>query len=298
MILFQLSARILLVGMFVSLGCQISFGSISAPYSEERAAVDVLIQQAKAVQSRPVALRSLQGVVANTDRPESVRRYALQEMAAIPEPELQKYFLDVAADKFGFDPKRVFRGLAIRGYWKSRLNLTHELTDQIALLEQGLEAEFEGVWASGVRRWSANELCDRGVSRMFPEIAQTFKSITASQEADREIEFCRAKINALSSFPTRFEALGSITRSVDPRRSVDPIEDLNFELASWAIHQLAKLQTDQAEEEIAQYILRLKNELQIEFGSSQNHLAVYYLRKFGWTDDDFLERGIPPMHLL
>ena len=90
------------------------------------------------------------------------------------------------------------------------------------------------------------------------------------------------------TFGIRLLAMKHIFEEVDPTKETALVE--------WATDELIELQPDEIEEIFIEYLLRLQNDLRVEFGDSLYFIPFDFLRKRNWSDDDFKVRGIKPMH--
>ena len=139
-----------------------------------------------------------------------------------------------------------------------------------------------------VRRWAANELCQRGKSEHFEKITRSlsrYKLYTGDRE---KIELCRRQIELINMFDSRLDVMKHIFEVVDPTKEEKLVE--------WATDELVELQPDNIDKIFIDYLLRLQNVLKIEFGETPYYMPFQLLRERDWTDEMFKARGIRPMH--
>lgn len=265
----------------------------SAPFAAEQAVVDRLMAEALLPETRSQALGELTKIVEARKQYDiyqremyvELRSYAVGRMADLPIPELKEYFLQITADRFGIGFPHKLRAAAFRAYWKLRVSLVQDPVEQRRLLIQALDDQFEGFTADG---WAAMELCNRGVTDAFDAIVRVIKKKSGSSRGDEQVRLCRMKMDQLAAHPTRFDALASVLRTVDP------LEERRF--ITWAIHELAALATEESRTELAAYILRLQKDQRLERDSFLYYWPFELLRAAGWTDKKFKEMGIRPMY--
>ena len=262
--------------------------ALTVPPSEAHKDIDRLYERALQGQDRAVALDGLRAFVERGDIRLTDQAYALIKLKELAAPELKDYLLGVAMGEVKFENSARFRGLAHVAYWATLLKEAENEEEEERVLVEGLEAHVKGVRSRTVRRWVADELCRRGKSEYLDKIAWSLNRYKTDSRAQQRIELCRRKIELINMFDSRLAAMKHIFEVVDPTEETALVE--------WATNELIELQPVEIEKIFNDYLLRLQNDLKMEFGNSLYFAPFDLLRKRNWTDDDFRARGIKPMH--
>ena len=262
--------------------------AFTLPDSEAHEDIDRLYELALQSGNREAAIEDIRAYVERGDIKLSDQRYALRRLEDLAAPELKDYLLRVAMGEVEFENSAYLRAHAHRAYWATLLAEAKDEEDEERILVEGLEAHVNGVSSTTVRRWAADELCRRGKSEHFEKIAWSLNRYKTNSRAQQRIDLCGRQIELINMFDSRLAAMKHIFEVVDPTKETALIE--------WAANELIELQPDEMEEIFIDYLLRLQNDLKIEFGDFLYHVPFDFLRERNWTDDQFRARGIKPMH--
>lgn len=262
--------------------------AFTLPDSEAHEDIDRLYELAIRSENREAAIEDIRAYVERGGIKLSDQRYALRRLEELAAPELKDYLLRVAVGEVEFENSAYLRAHAHRAYWATLLAEAKDEEDEERILVEGLEANVNGVSSRTVRRWAADELCRRGKSEHFEKIAWSLNRYNTNSRAQQRIDLCGRQIELINMFDSRLAAMKHIFEVVDPTKETALIE--------WAADEIIELQPDEMEEIFIDYLLRLQNDLRVEFGDSLYHVPFDFLRKRNWTDDKFEARGIKPMH--
>lgn len=258
------------------------------PVSEAQKEIDRLYGLAVQGEDREAAIAGIRSYVERGDIGLADQQYAIKKLAALAAPELKDYLLRLAMGEIEFENSAYLRGLAHWAYWATLLKEAENEEEKERVLVEGLEAHVKGVRSKTVRRWAADELCRRGKSEFLEKIAWSLNRYKTDSRAQQRIELCRRQIELINMFESRLAAMKHIFEVVDPTEETALVE--------WATDELIELQPDEIENIFNDYLLRLQNDLKVEFGNSLYFAPFDFLRERNWTDDDFKARGIKPMH--
>ena len=262
--------------------------AFTVPASEARKDIDRLYGLAVQSEHLEAAIEDIRAYVERGGIKLSDQRYALRRLEELPAPELKDYLLRVAIGEVEFENSAYLRGNAHRAYWATLLAEAKDAADEERILVEGLEAHIKGAPDGSVRAWSAGELCRRGKSEHFEKISRSLNRYNTNSRAQQRIHLCGRQIEQINMFDSRLAAMKHIFEVVDPTKETALIE--------WAADEIIDLQPDEMEKIFIDYLLRLQNDLKIEFGDSLYHVPFDFLRKNNRTDDEFEARGIKPMH--
>lgn len=99
--------------------------------------------------------------------------------------------------------------------------------------------------APGVRTWATNQLCDRGDVLSIGLIQRSLRELWPGQSGEDKIRFCEQRIQAVSRYPERAKAIGSVLKA-----DAEPVDD---RLLRWAIQQLAAMRSPSADAELQRF---------------------------------------------
>ena len=279
----------------VSLSLTIAVGGSGPLFSHivyidpDRQAIDTAAEEVAAAANKQAALNNLQEIVSDPEREIDARRYGLGKIRELAIEykifEVQNFFLDIAKSDDIEDSLIQLRGDAFLEYSKLRVYQHDDLEGQNQVLKDLLQVEFQGKLMTHVRRYAADELCNRGVDRHLGEIYEAFR-LYRSSSAEDELELCQTKIKILQAEPDRISALEQALRWTGT------ISKLN-ELHRWAILELAGTPGERSEWILLRYALE-KRESEELADSSKRRAAVVGLVEKGWTAKRLVDAGIPP----
>jgi|GEM_PF-5348398 len=191
----------------------------------------------------------------------------LRELA--PQPGLEAEFFHLG--------NRMSRGRAqtevYRAYWEVLMDKVQDPEGKIAVLLEVVKGSSARSKPYSVRRWAADELCDRGVGAAWPDIQRVYGKDLV------KIQLCEEKIQLLAA------ACGDpVTAMAEALRGPDPFPHPGLHF--WALQGLQEMQTDRGDAALLDYLLRLNR---IDWYESRDVAAL--LKMNGWTDEDLLEKG-------
>ena len=252
----------ILVGLW---GAQLSLADMLPPFAGECAVLDRVLDSARpGTPEREVALKILElvaeGRMGSAD-PEletkvgltagelhdryfassTVRACALHNLGRADEPEALGYLANLREEDVGHDG-RVWPAARIALH-EARLRRIAQPWDRIAFLERSLSEWDE------VDHWAAEQLCNGGHYPSLPLIAEAIRR-HLSQDAEKEIGFCEARMEILSRNPDRVVAVGSFLKA-DGR-------PITRSLTGWAINQLDAMKSPKADAELERYAKELE----------------------------------------
>ena len=262
--------------------------ALTVPPSEAHKDIDRLYELAVQGENREAAIEGIRAYVERGDIKLPDQQYALTRLEDLTAPELKDYLLRVAMGEVEFENSAYLRAHAHRAYWATLLAEAKDEEDEERILVEALETHVKGVASRTVRRWASEELCRRGKSEYLEKIAWSLNRYKTDSRAQQRIELCRRQIELINMFDSRLAAMKHIFEVVDPTEETALVE--------WATNELIELQPDEIENIFNDYLLRLQNDLKVEFGNSLYFAPFDFLRKRNWSDDDFKARGIKPMH--
>jgi hypothetical protein len=262
--------------------------AVVIPESEAHKEIDRLYGLAVRGEGREAAINGIRAYVERGDIRLADQQYALIRLQDLAAPELKDYLLRLAMGEVEFENSSRLRGHAHRAYWATLLAEAKDEKDEERVLVEGLEAHVKGAPDGYVRAWAADELCRRGKSEHLEEISRSLRWYLSRDRAQKKIDFCHRQIELIKKFYSRLAAIKHILEAVDPTKEE--------ELVEWAIAELVELQSDDMEQILIEYLLRLQSDLNIEYGDFLYYMPFHLLRERNWTDDEFKARGIRPMH--
>jgi hypothetical protein len=98
---------------------------------------------------------------------------------------------------------------------------------------------------SGTASWAVEELCNSGASAALPEIQESIRRVGNGQRDQDDIQFCKDRMQVVSSHPDRAKALGSAL-NLDGQPQ-------DGRLVGWAVFQLTMMHSAGADGELAHF---------------------------------------------
>jgi len=114
-----------------------------------------------------------------------------------------------------------------------------------------------------VWNWAIEQLCDRGEALSTGIIERAIREMWRGEYGEKEIAFCRERMQALARYPERVRALGSLLKADDV-----PVND---RLLRWAINQLAAMRTAAADGELRRFAAEARR---LTAGSKTHRLSA------------------------
>jgi len=154
--------------------------------------------------------------------------------------------------------------------------------------------------ATNVQMWAVEELSNRGVRQLLPEMIKSIRSWYSSQLGDELVWLCTTKIDLLSTSQDRLEAL---TRAL----AMDDTTSRQG-LKRWAVDELCGLQTEAAKSALIGYAIALQEKYHDKLGkpivNPNDHFSGYAvsfyrtivknLRDRGMTETAIRQTGVRP----
>jgi hypothetical protein len=190
----------------------------------------------------------------------TVRAYALGRLGETGLADVESFLENLGPTELENDRTGQVRPAARIAYWDCRVRRLGKGDQAANVLEAVLFEQRDARSDGAVRSWAANELCSRGARESLPLIRQSIKSRNSLKDGDDEIRFCEVRIDILTRFATRQDALTAALRMVDDFQ--------DFRIKRWAIEGLLKLRSPQADAALLQYANELRNSAP---GTTSNH---------------------------
>jgi hypothetical protein len=168
-----------------------------------------------------------------------VRECALRQIGRTALPEAVEFLSGLKASDFADDTSQTLWGAVNIALQEAALRGIHDSYLQTKFLEEATLGRG-GMWA-------VDELCDRGSFPSLVTIQNAIRRIYRGDDrAEGYIAFCEARITALYGKPDRAKALGALLNAETDRA--------NRQLLIWAVGQLAKMHTAEADAELNRFL--------------------------------------------
>ncbi len=258
--------------------------------SKEEKMIDRFYSEALSPETQTEAVKRLKGMIEDEKLKAPDRQYAITKLGDLKIEGLEKYFLDLSAKSYKSEISRQLLSDLSRSHWKSKVNQEQDPEKQVSLLIEALSAQYEDLRDGFTRGWASNELCDRGIQSAFPKIVESVESrFSSKSDSEKIINLCQGKLEYLSKYPTRFEAMVGILDELDTYE--------NHDLKYWALDNLGEIKTEAAIQIVADFGLRLQREgreinsrlggiQDVTLHSSLHRNVLATLRGAGWSDQE------------
>lgn len=179
-----------------------------------------------------------------------VRRTAFGLIATLPAVISIPYLRSVTPDSFPDDSDKtdIYPHVRIALY-KANMLTRPSRVEHDHFLADALQMVPEDDWFIHVQKWSAEELCDRGVVDSLPLIDGFLLHLDERSHPQR-LHYCQERMTVVNSHSDRRTALRGVL-TVENARS-------NERLVHWAIAELEKLRTEEAKGVINAYLDQLE----------------------------------------
>jgi hypothetical protein len=179
-----------------------------------------------------------------------VRRTAFRLIATLPAEISIPYLRSVTPDSFPDDSDTIDVYPHVRIALHEANMLTRPSREEhYRFLANTLQKEPEDDWFIYVQKWSAEELCDKGVRDFLPLIEGFFLHLDERSHPQR-LQYCQERMTVVNSHSDRSTALKGVL-TVENARS-------NERLVHWAIAELKKLRTEEAKAAVTAYLDQLE----------------------------------------
>ncbi|NKB49753.1 MAG: hypothetical protein GKS02_10390 [Alphaproteobacteria bacterium] len=307
---------LLLAALSVITGTQSQATSYAAK-SEAQKDIDRLFQLAADGENREEAIDGIAAYVENGEIELGEQSYAVRKLEELAAPELKDYLLGIAEAEIHFANSLRLRSEAYRAYWVTWLAEAKTEAEEERILVDGLNATLTSyidvqsgehrhkpsdipygdensdsriVTRAGpsayVRRWAADELCQRGHTDHLDIIIREIKRYPWRSNAAKEIDQCQRQIEIVNKFDTKLQSMEYVIESIDRNE--------NVELTQWALEELFEMERPEADEVIFENVLYALDEQPNRQGPSTLNTSVWYLHRRNWTLEDYVDRGVDP----
>jgi hypothetical protein len=262
--------------------------------------VEKITRDISTPEKRIAAIAELSEIVKDSGQDMILRQFAAKKLGELEASEAKDMLKAIAGSLEWTDSTRQLKWTTFKAYWQIKVAEEPNEVKQVELLKRALQERFEGIIASNVQTWAADELANRGVKEALPEIINSIRHRNTSERGEEQIRLCKIKINLLNANTTRYEAL---TKAL-------VMEDSNQyqPLKRWAIKELGKLRTDQSRWTLINYALELQNSYYDDngkwIGRREDAFASYagefyrtiikILKKADMTDAEIKDIGLRP----
>jgi hypothetical protein len=169
----------------------------------------------------------------------SVRECALRQIGRTALPEAVEFLNGLKLADFADDTSQTL--------WRAA-NIALQEAGLRAIQDSYLQTKFlERATLGRGGMWAVDELCDRGSFASLVTIQNTIRTMYRGDDrAEQYVAFCEARITALYGKPDRAKALGALLNA--------ETDSTNRPLVIWAIGQLAKMHSAEADAELRRFV--------------------------------------------
>jgi len=220
-----------------------------------------------------------------------LRQFAVEELGELGAVEAKEYLKGLAEGLEWSDTARQLKWAAFLAYWRIQVAEPSQKEQQETLLSQALHEKLQGIIASNVQIWAANELSSRGAKDALPEIIRSTQFRDSTKRGEEFILLCRTKIELLTTSASRIEALTRATAMNDFTE--------RQQLRRWAIDELAKLGSDESRSTLIRHAVMLQTRyydargkrLQPPPDRFGGYAGEFYRRIIGILEDSGMSRS-------
>jgi len=269
------------------------------PFSQQYKFIQEIASDTSTPARKAQVVTKLMGIV-QTEQDVHLRQFAadkLGELGAVEAKNMLKAFVETLEWN---DSTRQLKWTTFHAYWQIKVAEQSSEEDQAQLLMQALHEKFDGLIASNVQMWAANELANRGVEKALPEIIKSIRYRNPTERGEEQIQLCTTKIKLLTTNTSRQEALTEALVMEDSTQYQ--------QLKGWAVKELGKLNTQESRYILVNYALDLQNRCYDNNGnwtvSKDDRIGAYagefyydiikILKKADMTDEEIQATGLRP----
>lgn len=241
--------RIIAISLITGLMPQIVMGT-PRPFYQQYKMIQEIAMEASTPGKKSKVVAELMGIV-QEEKDVHLRQFAAEKLGELEAVEAKDMLKALAETLEWGDSTRRIKWTAFLAYWQIKVAEQSSKEEQIQLLVQALHEKFDGLIASNVQMWAANELANRGVEKALPEIIKSIRYRNPTERGEEQIRLCTTKIKLLTTTASRQEALTEalvIEDSTQYQR-----------LKRWAIKELEKLNTQESRYILIGYALELQS---------------------------------------
>jgi hypothetical protein len=266
----------------------------------EYEAIEKITKDIRTQEKLTAAIAELSAIVKDSGQKMLLRHFAAKKLGELEAVEAKDMLKSLAESLEWNDSTRGLKWTTFKSYWQIKVTEEPNEVKQVELLKNALQERFEGLIASNVQSWAADELANRGVKEALPEIINSIRHRNSTERGEEQIRLCKIKIQMLNASPTRYEALTKALVMKDSNQYQW--------LKRWAIKELGKLRTDQSRWTLINYALELQNKYYDDNGkwigrredleASNAHpfysSIIKILKKADMTDAEIKATGLRP----
>jgi len=245
--------------------------------------------------NKTTAVAKLIAVVQSASKDVHSRRFAAWKLGELGAAEAEDILRELAEKLHWADATRQFKWAAFLACWRIRVATQPTEEQQVALLVEALHERLQGVIASNVQMWAANELSTRGIQEALPAITKSIRYRDPTPRGEEYVWLHRTKINLLRTSPSRFQGLCRALATDDLTQ--------RQRLRKWAIDELGKLGTAKARSALIGYAVALQQVYYDAQGKRDGfggyatgfyRRIVHILRGDGMTESEIRQAGLQP----
>jgi len=236
------------IGMMIVV--QVAIGRPMPHYAYYKA-IREIAKDTNTPQKRSGAISELTRIARSDADNIHLRQFAVEKLGEVGATEAREHLKALAESLDWSDTTRQLKWAAFLAYW--RINVADQTgeREQETVLTKALHETLQGIIATNVQVWAANELANRGAKDALPEIIKSTQFRDPTKRGEEFIQLCRTKIELLTTSPNRINAL---TRAI----AVNDFTERQ-QLRRWAIDELAKLDTPDSRSVLIAHALTLQN---------------------------------------
>lgn len=250
------------------------------PYHTQRSEVDQLVEEFGRSRDQLVLQRIAGGFIEDSERPISVREYAIGRLAEAGIKETEPFLLDLAASS----EVPVLRGAARLGVWTVRFVSAGGIGRRREVAATVLRAEGAVPAGRDVEYWAAQRLCELGAVEDLAEIQRAFRHSYGEKRAEEDLQLCKLQMN-IPSDEKRVEALAAGLAAPDP---------LSFgRYHLWLIRELESL-GEEGKTVLIAHATRLSKDEALD-ASGELPATIRALRRMEMEPDELIAAGLPAL---
>lgn len=197
--------QIIIISLITGFMLQIVMGT-PRPFYQQYKFVREIATDTNTPARRAQVVTELMGIV-QTEQDVHLRQFAAEKLGELEAVEAKDMLKSFAESLEWNDSTRQIKWTAFLAYWQIKVAEQPSEDGQIQLLMQALHEKFDGLIASNVQKWAAEELANRGVEKALPEIIKSIRYRNPTERGEEQIRLCSTKIKLLTTNTNRQEAL-------------------------------------------------------------------------------------------
>jgi hypothetical protein len=229
------------------------------PFAKQRATIRAIVYGANTPPQRDQAISSLMRIVGDDKQDRWLRVFAAEGLGELGAVEAEKLLGELASRLPWAEPDTRLKSAAHLGEWQIKVTKESDRGKKIQLLKEALMDQFDGLIEWRVQDWAGSELANMGAKEAMPQIIESIQRREPPERAPEIIRFQQAKIDILSRYPGRMEALTYALASLDT--------DKQHKIKLWAITELAKVRSQESVNTLVSYALELQKRYYDEKGN-------------------------------